>query len=213
MKIACTLTTLLLLLSVPTMAQEDSKLYFLVNGGISQPEAPDAFKDGWKDGTSIGGGVGYRFSPHLSVQALVNYDRSELDGERLLDEAGLDPIPGFIDINLSGGDTSVLSLSGELKASLREDPDRVSPYVTIGGGVADVKVSDVTITTSFFGIELEETMEGMSETAVMATAGLGLDMPIGERFGAFIEGRYQTNLTKGDATDFGSVRAGIRISR
>lgn len=213
MKTVFTLTALLLLFSVPTMAQEDSKFYYLVSGGISQPEAPDVFKDGWKDGTSIGGGVGYRFSPHLSVQALLNYDRFELDGNRLLDGAGLDPIPDFIDISINGGDTSILSLSGELKASLREDSDRVSPYVTIGGGVADVQVSDVRISTSFLGIELEETVAGMSETAVVATVGLGLDMPLGNRLGAFVEGRYQTNMTDDDTTDFGSFRAGIRISR
>ncbi|MCZ6727618.1 MAG: hypothetical protein O7A98_09745 [Acidobacteria bacterium] len=53
----------------------------------------------------------------------------------------------------------------------------------------------------------------MSETSAMATVGGGLDIPIGERLGAFVEGRYQTNFTEGDSMNFGSFRAGIRINR
>ena len=211
MKNACTLTALLLLLSVPAMAQEDSKLYFLVTGGISQPEAPAVVANNWKDGISVGGGVGYRFSPHLAAQAVVNYDRFDFDGAGLLAEFG--PMPDFVDINIDGGEASVLSLSGELKASLREGLDRVSPYVTIGGGVAEVKASDIVISTSIFGLEFTETVPGASETVAMASVSAGLDIPIGRRFGTFVEGRYQSNFTDGDSTDSGSLRTGIRVNR
>jgi len=218
MKTAYSLAALLLLLSVPTTAQENSKLYFLVSGGISQPEAPAFFQDTWKDGTSFGAGAGYRITPHLSFQGLVNYDEFDFDSAgvtaMILDGVDLGPLAEFVDIDISGGSASVLSLSGELKASLKEDPDRVSPYVTIGAGVADVKLSDTTFKTSIFGIEVDEMqIEGASETAAIATAGLGLDMPIGERVGAFVEGRYQKTLTEGDSTDFGSLRVGVRVKR
>lgn len=213
MKTACSLTALLVLLSVPTMAQEESKFHFIVNGGLSEPDAPAEFKAGWKEGSNIGGGIGYRFSPHLAIQGLVNYDRFSVDSERLLSELDLGPLPDFVDLEVTGAETSVLSLSGELKASLVGDPNRVSPYVTIGAGVADVKVGDITISTSFLGIEIEETMAGISETVAMATVGAGLDIPFGERLGAFVEGRYQSNFTEGDTTDFSSIRAGIRIKR
>ena len=217
MKIACTMTALLALLSVPTMAQEESKFHFIVNGGLSEPDAPAEFKAGWKDGSNIGGGIGYRFSPHLSVQGLLNYDRFSVDSEGLLSELDLGPLPDFVDLEVTGAETSVLSLSGELKASLVGDPNRVSPYVTICAGVADVKVGDITISTSFLGleieIEIEETMQGVSETVGMAAVGAGLDIPFGERLGAFVEGRYQSNFTEGDSMDFSSFHAGIRINR
>lgn len=212
MKTAIALT-ILLLLSIPSMAQEDSKLHFLVNAGLSTPDAPDAFKSGWKDGTGIGGGVGYRFSPRLSVQGLVNYDRFGLDSQKILAELDLGSLPPGVDVNVSGADTSVLSLSAELKASLRAGPNRASPYVTVGGGVADVQVSDTTISASFLGIEFTETLPGRSETVAMATVAGGVDIPISDRYGAFVEGRYQTNFTEGDSLDFSGFRAGLRISR
>jgi opacity protein-like surface antigen len=212
MKTTITLTAMLLLLSVPTEAQEDPKLYFLVNAGLSTPNAPDAFENTWKDGTSIGGGIGYRISPRLAIQGLVNYDSFEFDGQKILAEFDLGSLPG-VDVNVSGADTSVLSLSAELKAALRADPNKASPYVAIGAGVADVDVSDTVISMSFFGFEMAETMPGMSETAATATLAGGVDIPLKGRYGAFIEGRYQANFTEGDSLDFGSVRTGVRIRR
>jgi opacity protein-like surface antigen len=206
----------LLLLAVTATAQEESKLHFLLNGGLTIPQQPDFFNDGWKQGLNVGGGVGYRLSRHLTVQAMFNYDRFPFDEDGMLDaltaELGLDPRDMGFTFDITGADMSVVSVSGELKASFVGDPSKISPYVIGGGGIAHLSMSSVTMTGSFLGMQLaEETMEGESETALMATVGGGVDIPISERLGVFVEARYQFNFTSEELTNFAGVRGGVKI--
>jgi hypothetical protein len=65
---------------------------------------------------------------------------------------------------------------------------------------------------SYEGVKLlEETMEGESETKLMATFGGGVDIPISERIGAFVEARYQINFTSEESTNFAVFRGGVKI--
>ena len=120
-----------LLLAVPAAAQEESKLHFLVNGGLSMPQKPDVFKDAWSEGFNVGAGVGYRLSRHLTIQGMVNYDRFPFDEQALLDmaeeELGIDPGEFGISIDVTGAEASALSVSGELKVAFVGDPSKVSP--------------------------------------------------------------------------------------
>ena len=207
---------LFLLLAATATAQEESKLHFLLNGGLTIPQSPDVFKDGWKQGFNVGGGLGYRLSRHITVQATVNYDRFPFDEEGVFDsfteEFGFDPRDLGISIDITGADMSVLSVSGELKASFVGDPSKISPYVIGGGGLAHLSLGSATFSGSYLGQELvEDAMGGESETKLMATIGGGVDIPINERIGVFVEARYQFNFTSEELTNFAGVRGGVKI--
>jgi opacity protein-like surface antigen len=216
MKRFVVLSCALFLFSVPASAQEESKFHFLANGGLSLPQSPDAFKDGWSSGFNLGGGVGYRLSRHFTVQALVNYDRFPFDEagvmDLVIDEVGIDPRDLGISVDIQGADASVLSVSGELKASFIGDPDKISPYVIGGAGIARLSISDTRFTGSVMGVELlDETLEGESETNWMATFGGGVDIPLNQRVSLFFEGRYQLIFPEGDSTGYASFRGGAKI--
>jgi opacity protein-like surface antigen len=205
----------LVLFSAHANAQEESSFHILFNGGYSLPQKPDIFKDVWNNGFNVGGGVGYRFVSWLTVQGLVNYDRFSIDENgvsNLFEEefgvglSGLD-----LGLDFQGGQISLLSLTGEVKASFVADPSKVSPYVVGGGGVGRLSIDDATVAISFLGERLEETLEGESETKAMATVGGGVDIPIGGRIAVFVEGRYHLVFTSEERTDFAGFRGGVRL--
>lgn len=215
MKRRVLLCSALFLFSVPAIAQEESNLYLLASGGLSLPQNPDPFKDGWSNGFNVGGGAGYRFSRHLAVQALVNYDRFPFDEQGLFtlftEEFGFDPRDFGLAIDVQGAETSVLSISGELKASFVGNPSKVSPYLIGGVGMSHLSIGDTTFSDSFMGVVLvEQTVEGESVTKGMATTGAGVDISISERVGVLVEGRYQFVFAD-ERTDFASFRGGVRI--
>jgi opacity protein-like surface antigen len=146
----------------------------------------------------------------------------------------LDPRDLGLSIDVQGANVTILSVSGELKASIFGDPDKVSPYVMGGFGIAHLSTSDTTSSlatpelelntydylygdTSFyydlsqFDIDITTTIEGESETKMTAIICGGVDIPISERVEFFAEGRYQLNFTEDDRTDFASLRGGVRI--
>jgi opacity protein-like surface antigen len=92
------------------------------------------------------------------------------------------------------------------------DPGKVSPYVIGGGGIAHISAGDTTVSGSFMGVHLaQETIPGESENKPIAVVGAGVDIPLGERVGILVEGRYQLVFTGDERTNFASFRGGLRI--
>lgn len=195
------------------VAQEESKLHFLLNGGVTLPMAPDVFDEIWRKGVNLGGGVGYRLSHRFSVLARVNYDRFQPNKHGLI-EFLEDEAPLFIFelgiSELSGADTSIFSVSGELKISVLGHSEKTSLYLIGGFGLAHRSIQDVVMSVRYF--EITETIEGESETAACVTFGGGFDVPLAGRFRVFVETRYQMSFTDEDRTDHVTFAAGLRIS-
>jgi opacity protein-like surface antigen len=214
MKRAMFLLLAVLILSPHANAQGDSSFQVIFNGGYSLPQKPDVFKDAWNNGYNLGGGVGYRLG-RLMFQGLVNYDRFSIDVDGVMnvltEEIGFDPTMLGLDINIQGGDVSVLSLTGEVKVAFVEGSGPVNPYVIGGGGIGRLSTDDVTVSLELFGERLEETVESESETKPMATLGGGVDIPIGERAAVFAEGRYQWVFTSDESMGFVTIRGGVRV--
>jgi opacity protein-like surface antigen len=214
MKRAVFLLLAALLLSPHAYAQGDSQTQVFFNGGYSIPQKPDVFKDAWNNGFNVGGGVGYRLG-RLTFQGLVNYDRFSVNDDGVMnvltEEIGFDPTMLGLDLNIQGGNVSVLSVTGEVKVSFVADSGAVSPYVIGGGGLGRVSTDDVTVSLELFGERFQETVESESETKPMATVGGGVDIPIGERAAVFAEGRYQWVFTSDESMGFVTIRGGVRI--
>ena len=222
--IFCLCSALLLFTRLAT-GQEESKIHFLLNGGLSLPQNPDVFKDAWSNGFNVGGGVGFSLSRHLTLQGLVNYDRFPLDEQGVLDLISggtvddeetiffFDPLFGSnsLSIDVQGAEISILSISAELKASFVGDSNKVSPYVIGGSGIARLSGGrDIRVFFVDFTELIAETIPRESEIKGMATVGGGIDIPFGG-VGVFVEGRYQFNFTEDERIDFVSLRGGVRI--
>jgi hypothetical protein len=207
----------LLLFCSPAFALEQPKLNLLLNSGVVVPTAPETFNEAWRKGVNLGGGVGYRWTSHFSLYARFNYDQFPLNEQGLFDlaskEVGYDPRSFGLSPNIQGGDGSILSVSGELKVSFFGDSGKISPYVIGGLGVAHYVTDDATFSVSFLGFDLilETIVGGESETAASAIFGGGVDVPLNGRFGIFVEGRYQVGFTEDEATNHGTIGAGLRI--
>ena len=102
----------------PIFAQSGLKIY--LNGGGSIPSGPSDFTDFWKLGFNVGAALGYPFESGLELVGGINYSRFPIDSDALVEEV-LDLVDlGDFDINLdvSGGAISMLSLSSGLKYNI-----------------------------------------------------------------------------------------------
>jgi|GEM_PF-851711 len=210
-RIAFVSCTLVLLASTAIGQQtEEKKMNIFAGGGISIPVGPEVFKDYWKLGSSIGGGVGYSFMPWMSLYATVDYSNFPFNEQGFLDTYAADPLIKLLggQIKVEGGSTSILAATLTEKFSLVGQT--VSPYVLVGAGFYHISLSDVTVTVSmqapFGGTETEN---GKSESAAGLIGGLGSDVQVSEGIDAFIQGLCVIGLTKGGSTTCVPVRAGV----
>ena len=197
--------------SVHGTAQEESRLRVVLCGGLSLPHAPEVFKKGSSNGFNMGGGINYRVKRQIAFQALVNYDRFPLDEEGVLDQTAEEFGSVLSSLSIQGADASFLSVSGEFIFSFIGLPNTATPYAIAGMGMARISVSDVTISGSFLGADFTETTEGISETNPLAFFGAGVYIPLDERIGVLVEGRYQFIFREDERTNFVSLRGGVRI--
>jgi opacity protein-like surface antigen len=188
----------------------------LGGGGLAVPVAPKELTDGWKEGYDIAGGVGVRLTNHVSIRGLIGYDRFRFDDvgvmSLLRDELGFHPADVGASVDFAGGDTTFLSISGEVKFSFVGDTSRFSPYVFGGGGATRVEIDDlrVTLDAPFVG-PIEDTIEGTNDTKGMATVGGGVDIPASESFAIFVEGRYQLTFLDEERGGNAVIRAGVQL--
>lgn len=185
-------------------AQEEAgKISVYVNSGVSLPMNPEIFSDYWKMGFNFGGGVGYSFTPNLSVVGSFGYNSFAFDEDGFLDAFGM----GETGISVDGASASIITGSASIKASFLPAGSAVSPYGIAGAGLFKLTLSETTV--SYMGIS--ETVPEVSETKAGAHFGAGLDYMLNEKIGLFIEGIYGIGLTEGESTGYVPIRVGASI--
>lgn len=193
---------------------DESDVTVAASLGGAWPSAPDEFADFWSTGGSIAGDFGYHFSDHVSAHFELSYDRVPVDegaiDQIIIDELGFDPGDLGVDVSVEGGAVTVVSGTASLKGSL-VGRSRPSPYVQAGVGFARFAAGDITSRVSGFGETFTDTSDGTSETAILMSFGAGFDLPIGDRFGLFVDGRYKIVFTDDERTELLTARAGVRI--
>jgi hypothetical protein len=129
MRYAAVVGAALVFLAGSAFAQDGPKVQIFGGGGLAVPVTPDVFKDGWKEGYDVGGGVGVRITNNVSIRGQVSYDRFGFDEggvfSLLEEELGFDPGDLGASITIDGGDTIITSFSGEVKISFVGDTGRV----------------------------------------------------------------------------------------
>lgn len=184
-------------------AQGTNKPEFYGNSGISFPIGPDEFSDYWRMGFNFGGGIGYPISPNLSLVGYFDFNNFRFDDDKYLRDYGF---AGY-GISISGGEASIITLSGNLKATLHTTTSSVHPYLWGGIGFFKLSIGDITI----YGPGGAVSVEGDSESAFSVLVGGGIDFVIGERMDLFIEGKYVIGFTEGESTQMFPVKFGIKF--
>jgi opacity protein-like surface antigen len=202
-------------------AQTERRVIVFGGAGIAVPGSPDAFREKWKEGFDVALGVGFPLASKLSLQGAVAYDQFSFDKSLLSGD-------------WTGGESEILSFSGEVRFRFVEDSGRLSPYLVGGAGVVHIWTADLTQSFSptspydlftdpayfdprFYGVPID----GFTETAAMTTFGGGVDIPFTESTQFFVEARYQISFTSDEiqavlafreSTEHWTVRVGLRFA-
>ena len=192
----CSLAALVLAANVASARADESftvKAAVYAGGGLSIPLGPSDFKDGWEQGWSAGGGIGYRLSPRSEIRTLMFHNRFDLD------TAGLSGI--------TGGEYTVLEMSVDYKlyvTGLRSD-DLLATYLVVGVGFGGSTNASAT-----FPEPLGST-EKFSEAKLAYDLGGGVDLRALPRTAIFAEAKWDLIRTHDENTTYMPLRAGIRF--
>lgn len=179
----------MLCLAAFVSAQDVKPIDIYIGGGVSLPNAPDLFKDGYKTGYHGMGGIEAKAFTGFSLLFLADYNRFSPDVE------GMD-----------GGEISLLTFTLNAKLGLGVPAAPIKPYLFGGIGLANTSVSDFTVTIP----DVTITTLG-SETNACFDVGAGLEFKAGPSAAIFVQGRYMIIASKGDAITYFPITVGFKF--
>lgn len=204
MKRIVLILAVLLLFAASTSAQDQIKPAIYVGGGLGMPMGPDGFKDYWGMGMGFGGGVGLGFTPYLEVIGKFYFNQFPFDGDKLLSDAGV------TGVTIDGFDFRALEFGADVKYIFGADGGApFKPYGIVGLGMANIKFTDITVTGD--GDTLVLPLGGASATKFMLNGGVGFDYMFSPKMGLWVDARYATILTEGDAFSYFPIRGGLKV--
>ena len=168
-------------------------------GGVAVLRAPGEFADGWHDGVSIAGGVAYRTGPWLEVGAAVSIERFDAEAAKVA--GALLPGTDLSNAEISGGDASIIFLSGETRLFLPVSTTRVSLWASGAGGFWRRTFEDVLVDAQDLSIPTDE------EFAIAAGGGAGFRVS-GEVW-LTVEGRWLVTVGAEEETRVLPFRIGF----
>ncbi len=187
------------LIGTPAVAQSGLNIY--VGGGGAMPLDPTEFSDFWELGYGAGAAIGYSFGSSLELIGGVDYSKFSLDGDALIDDLG----DFGTDIDISGGDISMLSFSAGLKFNIGTGGS-LSPYLLGMGGMYTLSISDATVSIDGFS-ETAEFVE--EETAFGAAFGGGFEIGFSSKASLFVQSTYRIAFTEEESTKYWPVKIGL----
>ena len=182
---------ILLVMSAGVMAQNKMKPAIYAGGGLGMPLSPTEFKDGYKMGYGFGAGVGLEFTPGIEVIGKFFYNTFSLD------------VPDGADVD--GGDFKSLEfgVDGKYLFMANQPEMKIHPYILVGVGMANVKVTEATIG--------DETFPEESETKLMFNGGGGVEFAVSPKAAIWVDARYATVLTEDESISYLPIRAGVKF--
>jgi len=170
-----------------------------VFGGVAIPLAPDVFKDYYTMG----------FSPHfqyvmfptqkIGISFGVDYEFFSFDGDKFLEDIGLDGLG----IDIEGGASNV-----EFSIGIRPyltSPEASTQIFVYGMGTYNLLATEVTLSDDF-GNE-EKFSDDISEPGF--GGGVGIEIPAGDSFNLIFQGVFRSILTEDESTNFLGISAGV----
>jgi len=203
MKTICLLCAALISSTGFSQEANERKAILSFGVGLSLPSQPDEFSDYWNLGYNLGFGVGYSFTPAISLIGNFEYNTFGFNEEEFLKDAGA----SGLGISVDGGSATILSITGNMKVGIPRQQSSVSPYFTAGIGFFSLSVDDASVS----GAGGSVSVEGNNESAFSALVGAGLDIPAGETVDVFLQVSYGVGFTENDNTSYVPIKAGINL--
>jgi len=188
--------TLVLAFALTASAQMPSKPFSIyIGGGLTLPNSPDAFKDGYTTGFHGLAALGINFPTMqgLSVQGKVQFHMIPIDNATtFVGEAITD-----------GGDMKIFMFGADGVYRFGTPGGIASPFAGFGVGFANSSVSDITTvsgTTSFD-----------SSTDFYWNILAGVDLKVSPSLRLFGNVAYTSISTEGDATTMIPITVGLKF--
>ncbi len=153
-----------------------------LTGGFSYPYLPEDSKNFWKKGWNAGMGIGMSFEPgsigYVTLEGAVNYNRFAFDQTAFLQTLSQN------NVEVSRKPTEIMTFMLNVKGSFSSTKRTVAPYFIIGIGEMALSAGDILVTgdTTF-------NIGGDSRSAFAWSFGVGIEVPITESYGFFVQGQ------------------------
>ncbi len=186
-----------------------------ITGGMSFPYLPTTFKVNFWSGQTFGAGFGLKFSPgsagYSKVYAAAEYNLFKFDEQTYLstvksspDSSILNNNPGF---TASQRPVKVFTLSFNYQGTFTGLTDIVSPYFLIGIGYMYLSEPPL-LTTPSSTLQTD----GVTRSTLSWSVGFGLDFPITESIGAFVQGKSMLGNINDVTWQYFPVNLGVRYT-
>ena len=188
-------------------AESPSKtLEISLAGGMSYPYLPGDFKNYSKKGTNIEGGIGYSLQPgSLGYGALsLNVGYSTFSFDQSAFQSSGSPMSA----NTTISSIKMLTATATFKGIFSKTKKSIAPYFLLGAG-AFYTMIDTTVSTSANPPSSNITTD--RTIAMTWTLGAGLNFPVTERIGLFVEGRYVMCVTGNLGRQYFPVNVGLLV--
>ncbi len=147
--------------------------------GLSVPGGPDGFKDSWKIGYHVFGGVGYNLMPCLQVIGHFGYHVFPYDIDKYVNSG---TFPNSSVDEFDGRTYSVIMIGLDTRFSVTAPGARARPYVQLGFGIADTDVDDL----NYNGLTVRQ---GAGETKPYLSFAGGVESALGPKLSLFFQGQ------------------------
>ena len=166
-------------------------------GGLSVPQTSETV-DIVQNGFHAFAGLGLRMIPLATIGPRLEFTNLPSDFA-VLNLAGIE-----------GGDTKIFSATIDSRFSFAPPLSPIKPFFSAGIGIANVKQDEIDIPIGLV-TSLDESDFGASQTKLTWSLGAGLDLASAPMMSFFLQGRYLSIQTDGEAFNYIPVSLGIRF--
>lgn len=183
-------------LAIPAAAQVPSPFSIYAGGLMSMPQGPEGFNEGYKNGWHGFAGVGLSAVPKLQVLGKLEYNTFGVDFGS--------------DDTYSGGNINMLMFGVDGRLGFGAPAVPFKPFGFIGLGLANVSFGD------FEGpsgptLDALNASQPESQTKLYWNLGAGVEFKATPVTSFFVQARYVSVTTEGDALGFIPISLGLKF--
>jgi opacity protein-like surface antigen len=186
-----------------TTASAAGPLGFGVQATGAVLNVPEPLKSVYGPGFGGGAHLDINLPIIMSIRVAGDYTTYAPDNSKLASLLAAEGGGNASDITLEGGRINIFSVSANAKFAL---PTPVlSPYITAGGGIASVSMSDLTV--KYQGAPVGSAVG--SKTGTKASLNIGAGVELNLVLTLYLEAKYTVIFTEGESSSFVPVSLGV----